>query len=73
MFLLIKLFLKYETLTDTTLEFEEINTNVNDEDFDVSQCYVNKPLDFFIVQFGEVTEKDMLVLSKNFHSFKGKC
>ena len=48
-----------------------MNENVNLEDFDVSQCYVNKPLDFFIVQLGEITEKDMIVLSENFHNFKG--
>ena len=48
-----------------------MNKNVNVEDFDVSQCYVNKPLDFFIVQLDGITDKDMIVLSENFHNFKG--
>ena len=57
-------------LTDTTLDLEEVNEKVNVEDFDVSQCYVNKPLDFFIVQLGEITEKDMIVINENFYNFK---
>ena len=59
-----------QTLVNTTVVFEEINTDVNVENFDVSQCYVNKPLDFYIIQFGEITYDDLLVLSKNFQTFK---
>ena len=49
---------------------EEVNTNVNDEDFDVSQCYVNKPMNFYVIQFGELTHNNLTFLSENFQSFK---
>ena len=55
---------------NTTLMLEEVNTNVNDEDFDVSQCYVNKPMNFYVIQFGELTHNNLTFLSENFQSFK---
>ena len=59
-----------QTLVNTTLVIEEINSNVNVEDFDVSQCYINKPLNFYMIQFGEITNNDLLVFSKHFQAFK---
>jgi len=61
---------KYETLIDTTLDLEEVDTNVNVEDFDVSRCYVNKPMNFYVIQFGELTHNNLTFLSENFQIFK---
>jgi len=59
-----------ENYNTTTIEIEILDSEVEFEDFDVSKCYKNLPIETYTIKFENIEHRNIEKLNNNFTLFK---